>query len=155
MTDKNNIENAVRTLIDSAVSKANESVPGVMEASDTGFDITIHVNKIHGKINMYADDQNDLYFENLGNGMFNRSGYADFDDFHDGEPEYANGKHDSDDVADEFNDRAINGNDLADSDALSAWNLVIYDDNNINNAFNALRNLSYCGFTNITITFVA
>ena len=86
MADKHNIENAVRTLIDSAVSKANESVPGVMEVSDTGFNIAIHMNKIPGKINMYADDQNDLYFENLGNGMFNRSGYADFDDFHDGEP---------------------------------------------------------------------
>lgn len=36
MADKHNIENAVRTLIDSAVSKANESVPGVMEVSDTG-----------------------------------------------------------------------------------------------------------------------
>lgn len=154
MADKNEIKNAVRTLIDAAVSKANESVPGVMEVSDTGFNITIHVNKIPGKINMYANDQNDLYFDNLGNGVFNRSGYANFDDFHDGEPEYVNGEHDSDDVADEFNDRAINGNDLVDSDAASAWNLII-DDGNINHAFNALRNLSYCGFTNITITFVA
>lgn len=155
MTDKNEIENAVRALIDSAVSKANESVPGVMEASDTGFNITIHVDKIPGKINMYADDQNDLYFENLGDGVFNRSGYAAFDDFHDGEPEYSNGEHDSDDVADEFNDRAINGNDIADSDALTAWNLIIFNNRDINHAFNALRNLSHCGFTNITITFVA
>lgn len=155
MTDKNEIENAVRALIDSAVSKANESVPGVMEASDTGFNITIHVDKIPGKINMYADDQNDLYFENLGDGVFNRSGYAAFDDFHDGEPEYSNGEHDSDDVADEFNYRAINGNDLADDDALNAWNLIIFNNGNINHAFNALRSLSHCGFADITITFVA
>lgn len=155
MTDKNEIETAVRTLIDSTVSKANESVPGVMEVSDAGFNIMIHVNKIPGKINMYADDQNDLYFENLGNGMFNRSGYAASDDFHDGEPEYVNGEHDSDDVAGEFNARAINGNDLVDSDALNAWDLIIFNNNNINHAFRALRSLSHCGFTNITITFVA
>lgn len=154
MADKNEIKNAVRTLIDAAVSKANESVPGVMEVSDTGFNITIHVSKLEGQLNLYVDDCNDIYFDNLGDGKFERSGFAQLDDFHEDDAYKNDEHHTADDVAYELNERAINGSDLADDEALDAWGIV-FPDGYVERAFNALRNLSYCGFTNITITFVA